>query len=252
MLFQHLGQKVTAQKVADAIGTTPMFGARGGETCQIKHVMAKMTLGILQKIKTPGVRITDAAKAMKCEFRVALTGTPVENRLADLWCIMDGVHPGLLDDLKTFSLSYERDLDTDKLRRLKSTLERPLGGRPPIMLRRLKEDRLPELPEASVRAVKREMPAAQRDAYEVALAAARGADRPGAMLEALQKLRAVSLHPNPEASNPDDAFIAYSARLSVAMEALDEIAATNEKALIFLEDLDLQRSSPAFSSAASA
>ena len=54
-----------------------------------------------QKIKTPGVRITDAAKAMKCEFRVALTGTPVENRLADLWCIMDGVHPGLLDDLKT-------------------------------------------------------------------------------------------------------------------------------------------------------
>jgi SNF2 family DNA or RNA helicase len=38
-----------------------------------------------QKIKTPGVRVTDAAKAMNPEFRLALTGTPVENRLADLW-----------------------------------------------------------------------------------------------------------------------------------------------------------------------
>jgi len=51
-----------------------------------------------QKIKTPGVRLTDAAKAMQAEFRVALTGTPVENRLADLWCILDTVHPGCLGD----------------------------------------------------------------------------------------------------------------------------------------------------------
>ena len=193
-----------------------------------------------QKIKTPGVRITDAAKAMKCEFRVALTGTPVENRLADLWCIMDGVHPGLLDDLKTFSERYERALNAEKLRQLKSTLERPMGGRPSLMLRRLKEDRLPELPAAIIRPVKREMPAAQREAYEAAIAVARSADRPGAMLEALQKLRAVSLHPNPEASNSDDAFVASSARLSVAIEALDEIAAGKEKVLLFLEDLDLQ------------
>jgi hypothetical protein len=48
VLFERIGQKVTAQKIADAIGTTPMFGARGGEPCQVKHVMAKMTLGILQ------------------------------------------------------------------------------------------------------------------------------------------------------------------------------------------------------------
>ena len=193
-----------------------------------------------QKIKTPGVRITDAAKAMKCEFRVALTGTPVENRLADLWCIMDGVHPGLLDDLKTFSERYERALNAEKLRQLKSTLERPMGGRPSIMLRRLKEDRLPELPAATVLPTSREMPTAQREAYEAAIAAARGANGPGAMLEALHKLRAISLHPNPEASSSDEAFIASSARLSVAIEALDEIADVGEKALIFLEDLDLQ------------
>ena len=55
-----------------------------------------------QKIKTPGVRVTDASKAMNAEFRIALTGTPVENRLADLWCITDAVHPACLGDLKTY------------------------------------------------------------------------------------------------------------------------------------------------------
>jgi hypothetical protein len=84
------------------------------------------------------------------------------------------------------------------------------------------------------------MPDAQREAYETAIASARSADRPGAMLEALQKLRAISLHPNPESSCSDDVFIASSARLSVAIEVLDEIAAAREKALIFIEDLDLQ------------
>ena len=58
-----------------------------------------------QKIKTPGIRLTDAAKAMNIEFRVAMTGTPVENRLADLWCIVDAVHPGYLGELKAVQCS---------------------------------------------------------------------------------------------------------------------------------------------------
>ncbi len=193
-----------------------------------------------QKIKTPGVRITDAAKAMNCDFRVALTGTPVENRLADLWCIMDGVQPGLLDDLKSFSARYEQNLDEERLRRLKATLERPVGGRPPIMLRRLKEDRLPDLPPATYLPLARAMPAPQREAYEAAIAKARTAEKPGAMLEALQRLRAVSLHPAPDESSRDDEFVAASARLQAAFEALDQIAAEKEKVLIFLEDLNLQ------------
>ena len=48
----------------------------------------------VQKIKTPGIRLTDAAKSINATFTIALTGTPVENRLADLWCIVDTVHPG--------------------------------------------------------------------------------------------------------------------------------------------------------------
>ena len=75
-----------------------------------------------QKIKTPGARVTDAAKAMNADFRIAMTGTPVENQLSDLWCITDAVHPALLGDLKGFSARYERDLDVGKLKTLKLSL----------------------------------------------------------------------------------------------------------------------------------
>ena len=53
---------------------------------------AVMLFDEAQKIKNPGVRITDAAKGMNADFRIAMTGTPVENRLSELWCIVDGVH----------------------------------------------------------------------------------------------------------------------------------------------------------------
>jgi hypothetical protein len=193
-----------------------------------------------QKIKTPGVRMTDACKAMHCEFRVALTGTPVENRLADLWCIVDSVHPGLLYDLKSFSAEYERTLDADKLARLKGTLERPIGGRVAVMKRRLKEDRLPDLPPAAERRLPRTMPAPQLAAYEAALDEARAAQAPGAVLAALQRLRAISLHPAPDGQCADNAFINQSARFLVAVETLDDIALAREKVLIFLDDIALQ------------
>ncbi|WP_288586488.1 DEAD/DEAH box helicase [uncultured Methylobacterium sp.] len=193
-----------------------------------------------QKIKTPGIRLTDAAKAMQAEFQVALTGTPVENRLADLWCIVDTVQPGWLGELKGFSARYERALDEAALRSLKGQLERSFGGRPPLMLRRLKHDRLPDLPTAQENLIPRPMPLIQRVAYQAAIGEARVAQAPGAVLKALQALRAISLHPQPEAPAGDDAFIAASARLAGAFHALDDIARAGERALIFLGDLAMQ------------
>lgn len=193
-----------------------------------------------QKIKTPGVRLTDAAKAMQAEFVISLTGTPVENRLADLWCVVDTVQPGWLGDLKSFSALYERDLDVEKLGELKRQLEHAYGGRPQLMLRRMKEDRLPDLPVATWRPSPRAMPPVQQSAYDEVMRSARDDSDPGAMLKALQALRSISLHPTPDAAVDDDAFIAASARLSAAFEALDEIAAKGEKALIFVGDLGMQ------------
>jgi hypothetical protein len=192
-----------------------------------------------QKIKTPGVRVTDAAKAMNAEFRVALTGTPVENRLADLWCITDAVHPACLGDLRRFSASYEKNPDVQRLTLLKSSLDVWHGGRPPLMLRRLKEDKLPDLPKPIERLCETVMQGFQLEQYQAAIVNARRLKKPGAVLEALQKIRAISLHPERPFTS-DQEFIDSSARLATTFKALDTIAARKERVLIFLDDLELQ------------
>jgi SNF2 family DNA or RNA helicase len=199
---------------------------------------AAMLLDEAQKVKTPGIRLTDAAKAMNADFRVALTGTPVENRLADLWCIVDGVAPGHLGDLRRFSATYEASPTVESLAQLKASLDRPIGGRPPLLLRRLKEDRLPDLPPRSDVVTRAEMRGAQLAAYEEAVALGRSDQGAGRVLEALQRLRAVSLHPDAEAAD-DAELVDGSARLRLALNALDAIAERDERALVFLDDLAL-------------
>ena len=63
-----------------------------------------------QKIKSPGTLVTNAAKALKSDFKIAMTGTPVENTLLDLWCIMDFCVPGLLGNAKSFASKYQNPL----------------------------------------------------------------------------------------------------------------------------------------------
>ena len=201
---------------------------------------AVMLFDEAQKIKNPGVRITDAAKGMNAGFRIAMTGTPVENRLSELWCIVDGVHPGFFGDLKSFSKDYETSHDPEAMKGLKTDLERQLGGRPPLMLRRMKSDHLPDLPPHEEIRHDTAMPTEQAAAYRAALEMARGTDRRGAVLEALQRLRSISLHPGAVDGQDDDAFINASARLIAAFKALDDIHQRGERVLVFVEDLKMQ------------
>ena len=98
-----------------------------------------------QRIKTPGTRVTIAVKALKADFRVACTGTPVENTLADLWCLFDFVQPGLLGGLEDFGRTYRRPIECDTgdqktaVARLQETIA-------PQTLRRTKQDIIDELP----------------------------------------------------------------------------------------------------------
>lgn len=193
-----------------------------------------------QKIKTPGIRLTDAAKAMNVEFRLAMTGTPVENRLADLWCIVDAVHPGYLGELKGFSARYERQPDETELRSLKDQLDRSRGGRPPLMVRRLRWDHLPDLPSCEESILEALMPHPQHAAYEAAITEARNAGTRGATLSVLSALRRISLHPDPENAENDLDFINASARLVLLFRILVEIRDRQERALIFLDDRAMQ------------
>ena len=155
---------------------------------------AAMILDEAQKVKTPGIRITDAAKGMKADFRIAMTGTPVENRLADLWCIIDGVAMGHLGTLREFSKTYEASPTQEKLAELKASLDRPFGGRPPLLLRRMKEDQLPDLPPRDDRILYADMaPCSLMHIKKLlkSVAAIEGAGR----FSGVARLRAVSLHP---------------------------------------------------------
>ena len=97
-----------------------------------------------QRIKTPGTQATIAAKALKADFRIACTGTPVENTLADLWCLFDFVQPGLLGGLEDFGRTYRRPIecDTEEQKAALSKLQEAIA---PQTLRRTKLDIKDEL-----------------------------------------------------------------------------------------------------------
>jgi hypothetical protein len=220
------------------------------ETLRDYHMsFARLPFGVIvydeiQKLKNPASQMTRAAKTLNGRFQVAMTGTPVENRLQDLWSILDVVRPGLLGSSKAFESSYPAS-DRDALGALHDLLTREQDGRPPILLRRMKDDVIDGLPAKHIRVLPCDMPPAQARAYEAVLhraMAVRSARERGRMLEILQLLRGVSLHPRaPETAAADEtAYGEDSARLKMMFGVLDEVAAKGEKALIFCESLAMQ------------
>lgn len=194
-----------------------------------------------QKLKNPASQMTRAGKTLNARFQLAMTGTPVENRLQDLWSVFDVIHPGLLGSSKAFESSYPAS-DPDKLRELNAVLTEASDTRPALLLRRMKDDCLPGLPAKHIHPLPLAMPLPQAEGYERVIQramAARGTGKRGHMLEILHMLRGVSLHPYA----PEDATGSYfeeSARLQSTFETLDAIKAKGEKALIFCESLAMQ------------
>ena len=90
---------------------------------------AVVALDEAQKIKTPGTLVTNSSKALKSDFKVALTGTPVENTLIDIWCIMDFSSPGLLGNAKDFAKEFQNPLKEENVdvKELTEKLRRKIG-----------------------------------------------------------------------------------------------------------------------------
>lgn len=193
-----------------------------------------------QRIKNPAAQVTRAAKTLRSRFGLALTGTPVENRLQDLWSISDIVHPSLLGTSK----SFEQEFGTatlDKLRELNVRLTAPAGSWPPFMLRRMKADHLEGLPAKRLVEKSVPMPPVQAQAYSNAVNRAlvmRGSIGREGVLQTLARLRSISLAPGlPELG---ERFDQSSARLKATFEILSEVRQKGEKALVFCESLELQ------------
>lgn len=197
-----------------------------------------MILDEAQKIKSPTILMTRATKGMNADFTIAMTGTPVENTLQDLWSIVDCVAPGRLGALRGFLDKWEPEEGAGS--DLKELQEQLMNQEPALMLRRMKQDHLKGLPRIHLHKIDRIMPEEQAAAYDHAVIAARskGAGKSG-MLEALAKIRAVSLVPRAYVDADHDAFFKSSARLSAVAEILDNVHGAGERALVFLESLDV-------------
>ena len=196
-----------------------------------------------QKIKTPGTLVTNAAKALKCAFKIAMTGTPVENTLLDLWCIMDFCVPGLLGNAKAFAAKYQsplRNEDTD-LMAIGNEIHETLGLH---FLRRVKSDVARDLPEKIEIKEKRDMPKVQEETYQHVVSDFVNGIQPN-ILMTIQDIREVSEHPYLYDSTLHDRdlveLINTSARLQITVAFLNRIKQRNEKVIIFSERREIQR-----------
>ena len=208
----------------------------------------------IQKIKNVRTLIALAARSVRSEFRIGLTGTPIENHVADLWAIMDAIAPGRhgapgrLGTLSSYLDRY-RVVTEENMRELHGRLFKPVKNRgsgrdyPPIAQRRFKEGEIADLPRKDYRLYPATMPETQAEAYELARHHLADGAR-GAALKMLHHIRAVSLHPEaPESTQGDmgiDSYFARSARFEAARNILGRIHERRERALIFTEDRRMQ------------
>lgn len=196
-----------------------------------------------QKIKTPGTLVTNAAKALKANFKIAMTGTPVENTLLDLWCIMDFCVPGLLGNAKAFAAKYQSPLkneDTDIVA-LGNEIHEKLGV---FFMRRLKKDAAKDLPEKLEMKKQVAMPMVQDNTYRNEINRYVRGEEPN-MLVTIMHIREISEHPylydNTLANHDSSEVIETSARLQATIPFLDSIRDKNEKVIIFAERKETQR-----------
>ena len=175
-----------------------------------------------QAIKNPDAQISKAVRGLKADCRLALTGTPLENRLRDLWSIMDFLNPGLWGTWVDFELRYDSTSGYGSLRRQLRML----------MLRRKKENVDLELPPKTVEVVAVEMDDAVRKRYNAELLRARGQANSGGrmgILAALTRLRRFCCAPE----LVDGCEEVESAKLDCMMEKVSELIESGHSILVF-------------------
>ena len=202
--------------------------------CAVDYAM--VVLDEAQQIKNPGTLKTTAAKALKADFRLAMTGTPVENTLTDLWSLADFANPGLLGTAKEFRKVYEApaSVSPEAAQTVGEDLRRTLGW---FFKRRLKSQVAESLPQKLEHPIECPMPPVQREAYLGILLRKQDATAGYDALSTLQALRAVAEHPALYGQNihayTTPELIITSARLSETVKLLDDISQRGEKVILF-------------------
>ncbi|MEV6562735.1 DEAD/DEAH box helicase [Nocardia sp. NPDC051756] len=228
---------------ADLVITTYSLLARDLDELK-RQSWDRIVLDEAQHIKNAGTRQSRAARSMPARHRLALTGTPVENRLEELRSIMDFAVPKVLGSPQTFRARFavpiERERDENAISRLRMITQ-------PFVLRRVKTDPavITDLPEKLEMTVRANLTVEQAALYQAVvddmlakIKDAKGMARKGAVLSALTRLKQVCNHPAHflgDGSGVLHRGSHRSGKLALVEDVLDAVLADGEKALLFTQ-----------------
>jgi len=241
----HGADRLTGKKFArdakknDLVISTYALAHRDEDTLSAVH-WQHVVLDEAQNIKNPAAKQTQAIKKLKAEHRIALTGTPVENRLSELWSIMDFLNPGYLKSMQHFRTNFALPIEKYRKKERAEILRRTIQ---PFVLRRVKTDPkvIKDLPEKMEMKVYYNLTKEQASLYEAVVTEmierieeSEGIERKGLVLATLMKLKQICNHP---ALFLQDGSIleGRSGKLARVEEMLEEVLAEGDKALIFTQ-----------------
>lgn len=218
----------------DLIVTT--YGTLRRDITKLKDVQFDyVILDEAQAIKNSASQVAKAARLLKAAHRLALTGTPVENHLGELWSLFDFLNPGLLGRSATFQSLIKQGTDDESSLPL---LSRAIS---PYLLRRTKQQVLTELPEKNEQTLSCDLPRKQRRQYEelrdyYRASLSQKIEQKGIkkakihVLEALLRLRQAACHPGLLDQGKSNQ---KSAKFDLLLEQLQEVTAEGHKVLVF-------------------
>jgi SNF2 family DNA or RNA helicase len=245
VMTHHGPGRLSGEPFKEAVGrhdlviSTYALAARDRELLESVYWRG-VVLDEAQNVKNASTKQAQAVRSFKADFRVALTGTPVENRLSELWSIMEFLNPGYLGSAdrfrKNFSIPIERGNDAGTKAQLRTLVQ-------PFILRRVKSDPtiISDLPEKLEFKVFCSLMPEQASLYEAvvremmeAIDSSEGMQRKGLVLASLTKLKQICNHPAHFLSD-HSALPGRSGKLARLEEMLEEVVAADDRALVFTQ-----------------
>ncbi|MFI7151798.1 DEAD/DEAH box helicase [Nonomuraea sp. NPDC050022] len=240
-VYVHHGSGRDAQAIGDADLVITTYGTAQRDLETLRQVeWRRVVCDEAQAIKNSGTLQSQAVRAIPTGTRLALTGTPVENHLAELWSIMEFANPGLLGPRSRFRTRFQEPIEARQDEQAMRALKRATG---PFVLRRVKTDKsiISDLPEKME--VKEWCPLTPEQAslYQAVvddmlgrIDDSEGIERRGLVLAAMARLKQVCNHPA-HLLKDGSLLSGRSGKLARLEQLAEEIVAEGEKALVFTQ-----------------
>jgi SNF2 family DNA or RNA helicase len=237
---QDLAAFKAASNKCDIVITSYSLARKDGKLLQAMN-WQRIVIDEAQNIKNPAAEQTKAILKLKSTHRLALTGTPVENRLLDLWSIFNFLNPGYLGKEAQFRKSFELPIQKEHSVVQSETLKKLVQ---PFILRRVKTDKtiIKDLPDKVEQKQYCNLTKEQASLYEAIvkdvvkqLEEVEGIQRKGLMLSTMMKLKQICNHPRQFLQDNSEFTAARSHKLQRLDEMVEEITAEGQSLLIFTQ-----------------